>query len=143
MVRTKETKDRVFHAADNARPYIDRALHDEELRESVVRAFAAARELYEELARPRTVAGVAQRLVRDDAVKTNLRVAVDELRRAADRLRAKEERRARTTVFLLAGAVLGILFNPWTGPETRRWLRERVGGGDETDLGGGGNSSSG
>jgi hypothetical protein len=138
MVKTKET---VFHAADNARPYIDRALHDEELRESVMRAFAAGRQLYAELARPRTVAGVAHRLAKDD-VKNNLRVAVEELRHAADRLQAKEERRARTTVFLLAGAVVGILFNPWTGPETRHWLKQRIAGHDEsTDDSG--NSSSG
>jgi hypothetical protein len=26
---------------------------------------------------------------------------------------------------------LGILFNPVTGPETRRWLKEMIGGGDD------------
>jgi hypothetical protein len=29
------------------------------------------------------------------------------------------------------GIALGILFNPWTGPETRRWLKELVAGSDD------------
>jgi len=137
MVKTREG---VFHAADNARPYVDRALHDDELRESLKKAFAAAREVYDELVGRRGVTGVATRLATDKELQENFRVALDELRHAANRLQAKEERRARTTMLLLTGIAGGILFNPWAGPETRRWLMRRVSGGGETGYEDGGNS---
>ena len=36
-----------------------------------------------------------------------------------------------TLLKLLAGITLGILFNPATGPETRKWLKDKVLGPDE------------
>jgi hypothetical protein len=137
MVKTREG---VFHAADNARPYVDRALHDDELRESLKKAFAAAREVYAELVGRRGMTRVAQRLVTDTDLQENLRVALEELRHAANRLQAKEERRARTTMLLLTGVAVGILFNPWTGPETRRWLMRQVSSGGEPTYDEGENS---
>src|SRR5262249_55405155 len=44
-----KTTDKVLSAADNAKPYVDAALHDEDLRENVKAAFTAAREIYDEL----------------------------------------------------------------------------------------------
>ena len=38
---------------------------------------------------------------------------------------------------LLAGIALGILFNPMTGPETRRWLKDKIFG-EEEEFGYGG-----
>ena len=38
-----KTKEKVSDAAANVKPYVDRALHDEELRESVRNAYASAR----------------------------------------------------------------------------------------------------
>ena len=32
---------------------------------------------------------------------------------------------------LVAGIALGILFNPVTGPETRKWVKEMIGGGSD------------
>jgi hypothetical protein len=32
----------------------------------------------------------------------------------------------------MAGIVIGILYNPATGPDTRRWLKEKVFGPEET-----------
>jgi hypothetical protein len=48
----------------------------------------------------------------------------------------------------VAGIALGILFNPVTGPETRKWLQDMIGGGgdfggDYSSNGGGSSSSSG
>ena len=50
-----KTKDRVTGVAETARPYVDRALHDEELRDHVKQAYSAAREIYDELVGPRGV----------------------------------------------------------------------------------------
>ena len=126
-----KTKDRVTGVAGTAKPYVERAINDEELRTHVKQAFAAAREIYDELA-PRGVVGVAQRVAGDQDVQDNLRVAIAELRQAAYRLQGRREHHGGRTFLLLTGVVVGLLYNPFTGPETRRWLREKVlGGGDE------------
>ena len=44
-----KTTDKVYDAADNVKPYVQRALHDEKLREDVLSAFSTAKELYTEL----------------------------------------------------------------------------------------------
>src|SRR5881227_3582299 len=44
-----KTKDKVFDQAGNVKPYLERAAHDEDLRENVLSAFAAAKEVYDEL----------------------------------------------------------------------------------------------
>ena len=31
---------------------------------------------------------------------------------------------------ILVGVAIGIFFNPFTGPETRRWVKGRVSGGE-------------
>jgi hypothetical protein len=125
------TKDRVSQAADTAKPYVDRALHDEELRDNVKRAVGAAREVYEDLVGPRGVTAIAHRIATDQDVQENLRLAVEELRRAANRVQARETHRARNTVLLLAGITIGFLYNPWTGAETRRWVRQQLFGDGE------------
>jgi hypothetical protein len=126
-----KTKDKVWHAADTARPYVDRALHDEDLRESLKQAVIAARSVYEDLAGPRGMTAVAHRLATDEDVQQNLRLAAEELRRAAKRVQAHETHKARNTMLLLSGIVVAVLYNPWTGAETRSWLKEQLFGEDE------------
>jgi hypothetical protein len=137
-----KTADKVRNAAGGARPYVDRALTDEELRDNVKNAFSAAREVYNELTGRRGVAGIATRVAVDKDIQDNLRTAVDELRHAANRLQGREEHKSRNGLLLLTGIALGILFNPVTGPETRRWLRDHLfgGGGDQFGYEPGGNS---
>src|SRR6266545_3284511 len=59
------TKDKVTGVAGTAKPYVERALHDEELREHVKQAYSAAREIYDELVPPRGVTNVATRFSDD------------------------------------------------------------------------------
>jgi hypothetical protein len=126
-----KTKDRVWQAADTAKPIVDRALHDEELRENVKRAVVAAREVYEDLVGPRGMTAIAHRIATDQEVQENLRMAVEELRRAGKRVQARETHRARNTVLLLTGITIGFLYNPWTGAETRHWLKQQLFGDGE------------
>jgi hypothetical protein len=116
------TKDRI----GDVKPYVERALKDEELRENVVAAYAAAKDVYQELLGDRGVTGIAHRVAADKDIQDNLRKAIDELRSAADRIQGKEEHGGRNTMLLLAGITLGILFNPVTGPTTRRWLKDAI-----------------
>jgi len=138
-----KTKDKVTDAAGNVKPYVERALHDEELRQNVRNAYESARSIYNELLGNRGVSGVATRVATDKDIQGELRSTISELRKAADRVQGKEAHARRNGGLLLIGIVLGILFNPFTGAQTRKWLSDRVlGGGDDfTYQGGGGNGS--
>lgn len=131
MVKTKE---KVVDAAENVKPYVDRAISDEKLRADVMNAFTTARDLYNELVGDRRAVTVAARVATDDEVRAKLKEAIEDLRSAADRLQGKKDHSGRNATLLVAGIALGILFNPVTGPETRRWLKEMIGGSD--DFGG-------
>jgi hypothetical protein len=122
-----KARDRI----QDAKPYVQRAIQDEELRENLRSAFATARDVYEELLGNRGVTGVATRVASDKEIQDQLRSAVEDLRSAADRVQGRESHGGRNTTLLLAGIALGILFNPMTGPETRRWLKDRIFGDDE------------
>jgi hypothetical protein len=141
-----KTKDKVINQAENVKPYIERAMKDEDLRENVMTAFAAAKEVYDELIGNRGVTTVARKVASDKDMQDNLRRAMDELREAADRIQGKKDKSGRNTTLLLAGITLGILFNPATGPQTRKWLSDKIfGGSDEftyQGTGSGGNGAS-
>jgi len=136
-----KTKDRVSDAANNAKPYIDRALHDEELRESVRNAYDSARTIYNELIGKRGVTGVASRVATDKDIQDELRSTIAELRNAAGRVQGRAEHKRRGGGLLLLGIVLGILFNPATGPQTRKWLSDRLFGGNDDFTYQGGNGT--
>jgi hypothetical protein len=132
------TKDRI----SDVKPYVERALRDEELRENVIAAYAAAKEVYNELLGGRGVSGIATRVAGDKDIQENLRRTLEELRQAADRLQGKEDHSGRNTFLLLTGITLGILFNPITGPATRKWLKDAILGPSDDFTYAGGNGGS-
>jgi hypothetical protein len=129
-----KTTDKLIDRADQVRPYVDRALHDEELRDSLKEAFVTARGVYDELIGNRGALGVAQRVASDKEIQESLRKTVEELRSAADRMQGKEDHSTRNRMLLLAGITIGILFNPLTGPQTRKWIADKVLGGGDYDY---------
>jgi hypothetical protein len=131
------TKEKVAGAAASARPYVERALRDRELRDNVRNAYGSARAVYEELASRRKVSDAATRLAGDKGLQDELRNAIGELRNAAGRVQGikrqspEPARAARNGLLLLAGIALGLLLNPITGPAVRRLLaRKLFGSGD-------------
>ena len=126
----------------DVKPYVQRALQDEELRDNLRSAFDTARDVYAELIGKRGVTGVATKVASDKEIQDQLRSAIDDLRSAASRIQGNAGHKSRNSTLLLAGIALGILFNPLTGPETRRWLKDKVFG-EEEEFGYGGGSSSG
>jgi len=118
------------------RPYVERALTDEELRENVKHAYQAAREIYDELIGGRNVTTVASKVVTDKDIQDNLRTAIEELRTAAKRVQGKQQHGSRHSLLLFTGIALGVLFNPATGPATRKWLKDNLLGSDEPDFAG-------
>jgi len=56
------TKDKVADAAASARPYVERAIRDKELRDNVRNAYTSARAVYDELSSRRRMSDAATRL---------------------------------------------------------------------------------
>ena len=137
------TRDRLSERGRTVKPYVERAMKDEEVRDNLRDALSAAREIYDELIGNRGVTTVATRVATDKDIHENLRRAIDDLRTAADRVQGKESHKARNTL-LFAGIVIGVLFNPVTGEATRNWLKGLMGGGGGGDFGedGGGSTNS-
>ena len=119
-------------STDALKPYVQRAMTDPELREDLLAAFVAARSLYGQMAKSRGVKGKAEKVSEKDFQK-QLQYLVSDLSEASDKLKGtakKKGHKTRNRVILLTGVTLGVLYNPWTGEQTREWIMERVTGGD-------------
>ena len=129
MAKTKDVK-----------PYVERMVKDEEFRDNMKNAFVAARDVYDELMGPRGVSGKAMRVASDKEMRENLKSAIEELRSAADRVQHGPSHKGRNTL-LITGIALGILlFNPMTGSDTRKRVKDLVFG-EEDEFGYQGNSN--
>ena len=118
--------DKVSGAMGSARPYVERLAHDDELHDNVKRAYESARRIYDELLGDRGTTGMALKVARDKDMQKELRKAVEELRQAGRRVQGKESHTGRNATLLLAGIAIGVLFNPSTGPDTRKWLKDKL-----------------
>ena len=123
-------------STDALKPYVQRAMTDPELREDLLAAFVAARSLYGQMAKSRGVKGKAEKVSEKDFQK-QLQFLVADLSEASDKLQGKARKKshkARNRVILLTGVTLGVLYNPWTGEQTREWIMDRIAGGDGDGL---------
>jgi hypothetical protein len=130
----KKQSGTVSSTIETLKPYLDRAMTDPDFRDDVKEALDAARKLYGPLAKGNGgISGRATKLATDEKMQENLRKALEELGNAADTLKGKKKKshKARKTM-ILAGVVVGALYNPWTGPQTREWLLDRIAG--DSDL---------
>jgi hypothetical protein len=128
-------QDRAKDRASDVKPYLERAFKDERVREDVKSAIMTAREIYDQLMGGRQITAAAARVATDKDIQQSLREAIDDLRDAADRIQGKSSHSARNATLLMTGIVLGILFNPLTGPGTRRWLQDKIfGEGEEFEY---------
>ena len=143
------TKDKVADAAASARPYVERALRDKELRDNIRSAYSSARAVYDELSSRRKVSDAASQLAGDKDLQDEIRSVIDEIRNAAGRVKdvkrgaPEPARTAKNSLFLLVGIFLGLLLNPITGPTLRRMLaRKLFGSGNDFVYQGNGSKTS-
>ena len=123
-------------STDALKPYVQRAMNDPDLREDLLAAFVAARSLYGQMAKGQGVKGKAEKVSEKDFQK-QLKALVADLSDASDKLQDAgkgKSHRARNRVILLTGVTLGVLYNPWTGEQTREWIMDRVAGGNGDGL---------
>ena len=127
---------KVAPTVETLKPYLDRALNDKEFRDDLKEALAAARTLYGPLVKDAKgkdgAAKSASRLATDAKVQENLRKALEEFGKAAGTLKGKKKKSHKgRNAMLLAGLVAGALYNPWSGPQTRDWLMDKIAGDDD------------
>jgi hypothetical protein len=126
------TKEKVVYVAASARPYVERALRDEELRDNIRNAYTSARAVYEELGSRKKMSDAASQLAGDKDIQDELRNAIDELRNASRRVKAVKNgapepaQAARNGLLLTLGIVIGLLVNPITGPALRRAIGKKL-----------------
>ena len=80
-----KTKDRLTDTADNIRPYVERAVKDEQIRQNVRDAFDAARDVYNELMGPRGTVSLATRTTRTSRTTSAARSTTCAKRRPGSR----------------------------------------------------------
>jgi hypothetical protein len=127
----KKRREQLGATVESLRPYVERALRDETFRKDVREALAAARELYGDVSKGNGGIKGAARLATDEKAQERLRKTLEEFGKAGDRLKGKRKKNRRRKALLLAGIIVGALYNPWTGPQTREWLMSRIAGEDE------------
>ena len=120
------TTARVNDIVETARPYVDRLAHDKKLQENLRNAFSSAQKIYTGLATEEPSKHAAVLVASDPDLRNELGSIVGELRSASERVRARESHRSRNRLMLLAFVGALALFNPMTGPQTRRWLKDRI-----------------
>ena len=129
MAKTKA--DRLGTSFDTMKPYIERALTDDDFRNNVRAALTAGGAVYSDISRGRNGMAAATKLAGDKKTQENLRRAFDELNEAGYRLKGKKKSRKGRNTVLLVGFIVGIFYNPWTGPQSRQWLLDKIAGGDD------------
>jgi hypothetical protein len=129
----KKPTERLEAGVTSLRPYVENALKDEEFREHLREAFKTARGIYGDLSKEPSLGKSARKLATSKDVQDSLRRAIEEIGGAADTIQSKGKHKgaARNRKVLLAGVVVGALYNPWTGSQTRKWLLDRIAGDDE------------
>ena len=125
--------ERLEATVDSLRPSVERALKVDDFRDHVLEALTTARGIYGDLSKERTLGKSARKLATDKDLQESLRRALEELGDAAGRVqpKGKKGRQKKGKKMLIAGILVGTLYNPWTGPQTRHWLLEKIAGDDE------------
>jgi hypothetical protein len=112
--KATQTADRAadIYSAARENPYVQRLIEDDELRDSLRKAFDAARHAY---TRASGNGGTVKAVTSDKKVQRDLRSAAESLREASDQLRAPKKRKksklGRLVLLALVGAGLALILS--------------------------------
>jgi hypothetical protein len=124
----KAAKRKAENAADTARPYVQRLIEDEELRENIRGAYEAGRDAY---SRASGAKGPGD-LLDDKKLQKDLREATDALRAASETLRHPEKKQksgglGKVVLVLIVGAILAVALSE----DLRKTLLDQLFGAEE------------
>jgi hypothetical protein len=112
MSKTKATQAADLYSTARENPYVQRLVEDEELRDSLRKAFEAARGAY---GRATSNGSAVKAVTSDKKVQRDLRTAAEGLRDASEQLRApkkrKKSRLGRIVMLALVGAVVALILS--------------------------------
>jgi len=127
----KKRTEKLGDTVGTLRPYVERALTDEEFRQDLRDAVKTARQLYGDLGKGNGGVKSAKKLATDKRAQEQLRKALDDLGKAGGRIKGGKKKRKARKALLATGVIVGALYNPWTGPQTRKWLLDKIAGEDD------------
>ena len=112
MSKTKATQAADLYSTARENPYVQRLVEDEELRDSLKKAFEAARGAY---GRATSNGGTVKAVTGDKKVQRDLKTAAENLRDASEALRGpkkrKKSRLGRIVMLALVGAVVALILS--------------------------------
>jgi hypothetical protein len=112
MSKTKATQAADLYSTARENPYVQRLIEDEELRDSLRKAFEAAKGAY---GRATSNGSTVKAVTSDKKVQRDLKVAAENLRDASESFRApkkrKKSRLGRLVMLALIGAGLALILS--------------------------------
>ena len=112
MSKTKATQAADLYATARENPYVERLIEDEELRDSLKKAFEAAKGAY---GRATSNGSAVKAVTGDKKVQRDLKVAAENLRDASEAFRApkkrKKSRLGRIILLGLVGAAVALILS--------------------------------
>jgi hypothetical protein len=113
-----------------ATPVVKKLATDEDFRKTVVGAYIAAKGIYDEVGEDKRVKALAGRLATDPKLQKELTKQLKGVQKSAKK--ATKTSHKKRNALILAGITIGLLYNPATGPDTRRWIKEKISGSGDT-----------
>ena len=112
MTKTKATQAADLYSTARENPYVQRLIEDEELRDSLKKAFEAAKGAY---GRATSNGNTVKAVTSDKKVQRDLKVAAENLRDASESLRGpkkrKKNRLGRLILLGLVGAAVALILS--------------------------------
>ncbi len=128
MSKTKATQAADLYATARENPYVERLIEDEELRDSLKKAFEAAKGAY---GRATSNGSAVKAVTGDKKVQRDLKVAAENLRDASEAFRAPKKRKksklGRIILLGLVGAAVALILSE----DARRTVLDALFGAEE------------
>jgi hypothetical protein len=112
MSKTRTTQAADLYSTARENPYVQRLVEDEELRDSIKKAFEAARGAYGRATS--NGGGPVKAVTSNKKVQRDLRTAAENLRDASEQLRAPKKHKSRfgrIVLLALVGAVIAVILS--------------------------------